>query len=169
MGAGTIHSSNVGDVCPGCGQSTRSQDWTCPRCGHILDRYLFGTITAKSVTGADKDAFQAGYAACMSKWKSSGSTELSEYRPVPGHETAYRAGWQNAAAKLEGKAERKRGRRRGLVLLGIGTLLSAVGVPLVMDGFSRGSGARLPYIILGAGILNILFGIVAVITGDSDE
>src|SRR5689334_24542401 len=110
-----IHSGRAGDVCPGCRQSTGAQDWTCPRCGQILDRYLFGTITAKSVTGEDKVAFQSGYDACMSQWKVTGSAELGVYQPVPGHETAYRAGWHCASSKLEGRAERKRGRRRGLV------------------------------------------------------
>src|SRR4051794_8499824 len=101
MSTGTMPSPQGGEICPGCKRSTQPEDWTCPGCGHILDRYLFGTITAKSVTGADKDAFRAGYDACMNKWKTSASVELAPYQPVPGHETAYRAGWGQAAANLE--------------------------------------------------------------------
>ena len=92
---GMIHSGRQSDACPGCGQITSEQEWTCPCCGRILDRYLFGTITAKSLTGPDKDAFGAGYEACMNRWKETGLLELGDYHPVPGHETGI---WRRMAA-----------------------------------------------------------------------
>jgi hypothetical protein len=119
-GLGMIYRGNTGDACPDCQQTITAKDWTCPRCGGILDRYLFSTVTPNSLSGADKDAFRTGYDACMSQWEQTSSTEIGEYRPIPGHETAYRAGWQRASAKLRAKAERKGGRRRGLKVIGSG-------------------------------------------------
>jgi hypothetical protein len=169
MTPGLIHTRTAGDLCPQCRSQFHARDWTCPRCGHILDRYLFSTVTARSVTGRDKEAYQAGYAACMERWKSTGSVEISAYRPPAGHETAYRAGWQRCSARIEGRAERKRGRRRGFVLLGTGTLLTAVGAPMAVYGFQYDVSERVVYIALGAGLLNLAFGLVAIITGRSDE
>jgi membrane associated rhomboid family serine protease len=168
---GMIHLGRQIDSCPGCGQTTSALDWTCHRCGRVLDRYLFGTITSKSVAGGDKDAFWAGYNACMSGWKETRSVEIGEYRPVPGHETAYRAGWQHAADKIEAKDDRKRGRRRGLQLLGSGAVLTLVGGPLSANAWgSHGllSYMAWPYVMLGAGILNLVLGVAALLTGVSD-
>jgi rhomboid protease GluP len=168
---GMIHSGRQGDACPGCGKATSALDWTCPCCGHVLDRYLFGTITAKSIAGADKDAFWAGYEACMSRWKETRSFELGEYRPVPGHETAYRAGFQHATDKIEAKDDRKRGRRRGLQLLGSGAVLTLVGGPLAANAWGTNnwlSYMAWPYVILGAGIVSLVMGMVSLLTGVSD-
>jgi hypothetical protein len=123
MYGGMIHGSLSGGACPGCKQTTKTQDLTCPSCGAILDQYLFSTVTPESVSGEDKDAFTAGYEACMGQWNETGSLDLGVYRPVPGHETAYRAGWRHASGKIEARAERQRGRRRGLALLGSGVCL----------------------------------------------
>ena len=109
---GMIH--NIHEICPDCRQTANPQDWTCTQCGLVLDRFLFGTVTQKSVSGADKEAFLAGAEACASQWREIGSVELRVHRPVRGHENAYRAGWHNAAQRIEGKGERKRGRRRGV-------------------------------------------------------
>lgn len=168
---GMIHSGRQSETCPGCAQVATLHDWSCPRCGRILDRYLFGTVTEKSVTGADKDAFRAGFAACMARWKEAQSVEIGEYRPVPGRETAYRAGWQSAADKVEAKSERKRGRRRGLQLLGAGAVLTLVGGPMAAGAWgSRGwlSYTAWPYVVLGAGIVNLVLGFAALLTGHSD-
>src|SRR5207302_11243205 len=98
---GMFQGSRQGDVCPACRQTITDQDWTCRQCGQVLDRYLFSTVTAKSVAGADKDAFSSGYEACMGRWREAGSLELGVYTPTPGHETSYRAGWQHAVNKVE--------------------------------------------------------------------
>ena len=168
MSNGTSEGVETGDICPGCRQSTQAGDWTCPHCGRVLDRYLFSTVTRQSVSGADKDAFVAGYDACMSQWRESRSVEIGVYRPVKGHETAYRAGWRFAAEKLEGKAERSRGRRRGLVLLGSGVLLLAIG-GAIMAVSSTVHITVLHIGILGLGALNVLLGLTGLITGRSDE
>jgi hypothetical protein len=159
----------AGDLCPACKRAIELRDWTCPYCGRIFDRFLFNTLSIRTIAEWDKGAFQAGHEACMARWKSTGSTELGEYRPVRGHETAYRAGWQCAADQVERRAERKRGRRRGLALLGTGTLFSAVGLPLAVISFRHGAGERFLYMPLGIGLLNLTFGIVAVISGHCDE
>jgi hypothetical protein len=159
-----------GDVCPDCKQPTRPEHWTCIHCGSILDRYLFKTITRKSVQGLDKDAFWAGHVACTTQWKESGSLEIGIYRPVAGHETPYRAGWQYARDGIEGKAERKRGRRRGLQLLGSGAVLTLVGGGLAAAGsFHQGDFLiTSTALALCAGLLNIALGTFALITGESD-
>jgi rhomboid protease GluP len=161
---GMIHDSAQGEVCRGCRRVADLRDWTCPQCGFVLDRFLFSTVTAKTVTGEDKVAFQAGYDACMNRWNVYGSTEVADYRPPAGHETAYRAGWQNAADKIEGKQERKRGRRRGLQLLGSGALFSALGGFLLATAGITG----MSLVIFGIGVINLVLGIVSVITGNSD-
>jgi hypothetical protein len=137
MSTGVIYPSRVSALCPGCRRTTRTQDWTCPACGAILDRYLFSTIRAESLSERERTAFDAGYDACMNQWKASRSTELAPYKPDRGHETSYRAGWHCAATKIEARAERKRGRRRGVVLLAIGAGLTAVGAPLAFLSFNQ--------------------------------
>lgn len=169
---GMIHSGRQGDACPGCGRTGSVQDWTCPRCGRILDRYLFSTITPKSVTGPDEDAFWAGYEDCMGRWKATQLLELGEYHPVPGHETAYRAGWQHAVDRVEGREERKRGRRHGLKLFASGAVLTLVGTPLAVSAWNSHSWISnmwWPYAILAAGIISLVFGLVGLLTGVSDE
>jgi membrane associated rhomboid family serine protease len=166
-----IHNSRQSDACSGCGRIASVQEWSCPRCGRILDRYLFGTITPKSLAGADEDAFWAGYQACMSQWKAMQSLDVGEYRPVPGHETAYRAGWQHAADKVEGREERKHGRRHGLKLLASGAVLTLLGIPLSVSAWSGDSLLSYmwwPYAILAAGIVSLVTGLVSVVTGVSD-
>jgi hypothetical protein len=162
--------ASVGDTCADCRRDISLKDWTCPYCGRILDSYLFSTVTAKSVSGSDKDAFLAGYQACMNRWTQRHSVGLEEYQPTAGRETAYRAGWKRACDKIEGKAERKRGRRRGLQLIGSGVVLTSAGVGVFLAvGDNVGLGVKLYVTLLGFGILNIVIGIVAVITGASDE
>jgi hypothetical protein len=105
----------------------------------------------------------------MSQWKTTGSTDVEDYLPSPGHETAYRAGWQYCSGRLAGKAERRQGRKRGLALLGTGTLLTAVGAPIAVASFRHGANEKWLYMILGLGLMNLAFGLVALITGRSDE
>ena len=52
-------------VCNQCRRELQTKDWTCPRCGAIVARYLFSTVTAKSVEGEDRTAYQAGYGDCI--------------------------------------------------------------------------------------------------------
>jgi hypothetical protein len=162
-----IHSGRQREACSGCGRTTTLR--ACPQCGQILDRYLFCTVTQRSVKGADQDAFAAGREACMTQWKEAGLAELGVYRPIPGHETAYRAGWQFAADKIESKDERKRGRKRGLQLPAAGALLTLVGGALMASsGGLDGNLAAYNAVILGAGVLNLLLGQAALVTGNSD-
>jgi len=166
-----IYGGNTGDTCPDCKRTITVKDWTCPRCGGILDRYLFSTVTPKSLSDGDKDAFQTGYDACMSQWEQTSSTEIEVYRPVPGRETAYRAGWQHASAKLRAKAERKAGRRRGLAVIGFGAVLTLLGAAIMAGSTTATFGhvTVLPVQVLGAGILALVLGLVMLITGASDE
>jgi rhomboid protease GluP len=161
---GVFHGSQSGEACPDCGQPTSERDWTCRRCGRVLDGYLFKTITPKSVTGPDKDAFWAGYEACMHGYKESQSVDLGDYRPSPDHETAYRAGWQHAADKLEAKDDRKRGRRRGLQLLAVGALFTTLGGAAL----ATSPMAAWNLLLLGGGLVNLALGSFALVTGKSD-
>jgi hypothetical protein len=163
--------ASVGDTCPDCRRGISLKDWTCPHCGRILDSYLFSTVTAKSVSGPDKIAFLAGQQACTDRWRQCHSVRLEEYQPTVGRETPYRAGWRHACDKIEGKAERKRGRRRGLQLIGSGVVAESIGLvilfgsPIVTGGHVRVWCGT----FLAGGIVSIVIGIVAVITGASDE
>jgi len=153
----------VGDFCPDCKRPVVAKDWTCPRCGSILDRYLFSTVTPKSLSEQDREAFWAGHKACLSKWEKTRSTELGEYRPVSGHETAYRVGWQHAADKVRGKQERKRGRRRGLTVFGLGVALTGAGVVALL------SFRVIVLSLLGPGVVSMVCGLVMLLSGVSDE
>jgi hypothetical protein len=163
--------ASVGDTCRDCRREISLKDWTCPHCGRILDSYLFSTVTAKSVSGPDKDAFLAGYQACMDRWTQRHSVGLEDYRPTAGRETAYRAGWKHACDKIEGKAERKRGRRRGLQLIGSGVVVESIGLVILFGSpIVTGGHVQVWYgSFLAGGIISIVIGIVAVITGASDE
>src|SRR3954452_7042600 len=161
---GLFPAPKAGEVCPGCQHETSARDWTCRHCGRILDPFLFGTITPKSLAGADKDAFRAGYEACRNRWSETRSTDLGDYRPMPDHENAYRAGWQHAANELEAKDDRKRGRRRGLQLAGSGALLTLIGGSVLAGGTM----AAWNLLVVGAGLLNLALGLFALITGTSD-
>jgi hypothetical protein len=162
--------NSPGEACPECKRLTKVEDWACPRCGLILAPYLFSTITSKSVSGKDEDAFWAGYGACMNQWIKTQSVELIEYRPVAGRETAFRAGWRHATDELEAKDERRRGRKRGLVLLGSGVVSTFVGGMALY--FSDKIHVHLPHqveVLLGLGIINTVLGLHCLITGDSDQ
>jgi hypothetical protein len=154
----------AGEVCPDCRLPVAPKDWTCPRCGSILARFLFSTVAAKSVTGEDKEAFRAGEGACRARWKESKSIELAPYRPTPGHETAYRAGWQLAASKIKAEGERRKGRRRGLQLLGIGTVLSASAGVVYLGTYPH---SIVVWLWISGG-LALVFGLVMLISGISD-
>ena len=106
---------DVQTVCPQCRSPLAMKDWTCPHCGAIVDRYLFSTVTLKSLQGEGRSAYLAGYQDCMNRARAGGSTAIrpDTYRPSPGQETAYRAGWQGAADKLGAKADRKFGTTQG--------------------------------------------------------
>ena len=148
------------------------KDWTCPHCGAIVDRYLFSTVTLKSVEGKGRDAYLAGYQDCMNQMRGGGSPAIrpETYRPHPGQETAYRAGWQGAANKLTAKADRKFGRRRGIVVFvsGVAALLLGLGVAFVTQDMTNGKFTLLWVTPLGLGAVNIVLGIVMFLTGDSD-
>lgn len=106
------------------------KDWTCPHCGAIVDRYLFSTVTLKSLEGEGRNAYLAGYQDCMTQARAGGTRAVrpETYRPHPGQETAYRAGWQRAADKVAAKADRKFGRRRGIKVFGSGVTLLLLGL-----------------------------------------
>src|SRR4051812_17101277 len=115
-------------ICSQCRIELQPKDWTCPRCGAIVARYLFSTVTLKSLEGASRIAYQAGYQDCEKQLGQTGSAAIrpESYHPALGNETAYRAGWQAAADKFDAKADRKFGRRRGLRVLGSGFALLSV-------------------------------------------
>lgn len=160
-------------VCPQCGSTLAMKDWTCPHCGAIVDRYLFSTVTLKSLEGEGRNAYLAGYQDCMNQTRAGGSTAIrpETYRPRVGQETAYRAGWQGAADKLTAKADRKFGRRRGIKVFGSGVtlLLLGLGVAYGTEGITNGKFTLLWVTPLGLGAVNIVLGIVMFLTGDGDE
>ena len=171
MSSTVFQGASVGHTCPECRRGISLKDWTCPHCGRILDLYLFSTVTAKSVSGPDQVAFLAGQRACIDKWTQFHTVGLEEYRPTPGRETAYRAGWKHACDRIEGKAERKRGRRRGIQLIGSGVILESIGLGILYASpVVTGGRVQIWYgSFLAFGVINIVIGIVAVITGASDE
>jgi hypothetical protein len=160
-------------ICRQCRQELAVQDWTCPRCGEIIDRYLFSTVTLKSLEGESRSAYRTGYQECIRQAKQTGSGMIrpESYRPSPGNETAYRAGWQAAFDTLEAKEDRKFGRRRGLRVLGSGVVLLIIGLGIGYGSLTATNGrvAVLVYGPIGLGILNIVIGIAMMITGENDE
>lgn len=160
-------------VCMECRKAVRLSDWTCPHCGAILDKYLFGTVTQKSLDAQGRIAFQAGFDGCMRQAAEKGSSAIaaSQYHPPAGYETAYRAGWQQAADRILGRASRKIGRKRGLKVLGSGILLLLLGGGIML-GTGALTGGRISLLWLtpfGLGAINVVIGIVMFLTGDSDE
>ncbi len=158
-------------ICRGCRRNIQVKDWTCPGCGAISDGMLFGTVTRAALDGAGRDAWDEGARECAGQHATTGVTAIQpeKYRPVPGHENAYRAGWQKAADGLEATADRKFGRRRGLrvMLSGVGLLLFGLAVAAVTGSITR---ITLVMVVpLGLGVVNIIIGGVMMITGNNDE
>ena len=164
-------------VCGDCHNQLTAKDWACPRCGAIADRYLFNTVTLKSLEGESRNAYHRGYKECRQQAKHTGSWVIQpeNYRPVRGYETAYRAGWQAASSKLEARADRKFGRRRGVRVLG-----SGVAALFLTVGFAWMTGRTLNnhvmewllehlYLPIGLGAVNVVLGIVMILTGANDE
>ena len=160
-------------VCHQCSHPVTARDWTCPRCGEVIDKYLFGTVTLKSLEDEGRTAYQAGYRDCLKQAEQTGSWTIrpESYRPSPGNETAYRAGWQAAVNKLEAKADRKFGRRRGLRVFGSGVVLFLLGIGFYF-GTGGASGGHVRVIVvspIAVGALNMVIGVVMMLTGENDE
>ncbi len=159
--------------CIQCRYSLTPKDWTCPRCGAIVDRYLFSTITRESLEGDSLNAFESCYRHCRIQKQHTGSTTIrpEAYRPVPRCETAYRAGWQCAADELSARADRKFGRRRGAIVLGSG--VAAIGAGLVLayvtNWLSGGSFMFIWETLFGAGAVSVAIGLGMLVTGSGDE
>jgi hypothetical protein len=160
-------------ICPKCRSALTMKDWTCSHCGAIVDRFLFSTVTLKSLQGEGRNAYLAGYQDCMNQARAGGSPAIrpETYRPSPGQETAYRAGWQGAADKLTAKADRKFGRRRGIRVLWSGVILILVGLGVAYgtEGITSGRFTLIWGTPLGLGVVNIVLGIVMLLTGENDE
>ncbi len=160
-------------VCTQCRKDLRPEDWTCPRCGSITAPYLFGTIKLKSLQGNAREAYLGGYQDCRNQAEQTGSPAIrpESYHPAPANENAYRAGWKAAADKLDAKADRKFGRRRGLIVLGTGAglLTAGIGIAFLSMAVTHGHITLLALSPIGLGALNILLGIVMIITGSNDE
>jgi hypothetical protein len=82
-------------VCPQCRDELQTKDWACPRCGAIVARYLFGTVTLKSSEGKGRHAYQAGYEDCGKQAIQTGSPAI---RRENYHPTAERNGIQGRIA-----------------------------------------------------------------------
>jgi hypothetical protein len=97
-------------VCYICRKVIKSNAWTCPYCGKIFEKLLLSTLTLDSLSGPQKEAFSRGYEDCKARWKETKdiSVSISTYKPLPGYENAYRAGWKKAADELEIRGETKR-------------------------------------------------------------
>jgi hypothetical protein len=160
-------------LCKHCRKELAAKDWTCPTCGAIVARYLFSTVTLKSLHGESRNAYRSGYEACLNQAGQTGSSAIraGTYFPSPGNETAYRAGWQASMDNLEAKADRKFGRRRGLRVLGSGVILLSLGLGIAYGASSATSDhfTLLEYTPIGLGALNVVVGIVMIITGNNDE
>ena len=165
------------EICPACARRVLLTNWACPRCGHILDAYLLGTITSKSVGGEERVAFKAGYIACNTQFRQSGSVEIEHYRPVPGHETAYRAGWARAAERIRAKTDRRQGRKQGLILILVGLLSLALGIAILVTierlfgsrGHVDGGGLMAIGALMLTGLVNLVIGIVCLLTGEDSD
>ena len=160
-------------ACIQCRYSLAPKDWTCPQCGAIVDRYLFSTVTRKSLEGDNLNAYESGYQHCQAQIRQTGKTAIrpENYHPVRGRETAYRAGWQRAAEQHSDKADRKFGRRRGAIVFATGVLLLAGGL-VIAYGTGQASGGTLMYFsepLFGAGGLSVAIGLGMLITGSNDE
>jgi hypothetical protein len=160
-------------TCAKCRTALAIADWTCPRCGAIVDRYLFGTVTLKSLAGEGCKAYWSGYQDCKQRKSETGSAAIQPeaYHPTPRQETPYRAGWQRAADQIEAKADRKFGRRRGIRVLASGILALSLGIG-VAYGTDLLTGGHVSLIVvtpIGAGVVGIVTGIVMTITGENDE
>jgi hypothetical protein len=112
-----------------------------------------------------------GYQDCVKQNSQTRSTAIQPetYHPTVGSENAYRAGWQKAADKLEAKADRKFGRRRGLRVLGSSVVLLLIGLAIA---FGTGRVSHVTVLVgapLGLGAVNIVLGVVMLITGTTDE
>jgi hypothetical protein len=158
-------------ICAQCRRDLQPKDWSCPVCGAISDRLLFGTVTPKSLEGGGLNAYHQGYQDCIKQHSQTQSVAIrpGAYHPTAGSETAYRAGWQKSADKLEAKADRKFGRRRGLRVLGSGIVLLSLGLFIA---FGTGSATPVTVIVLtplGIGAVNTVLGIFMLITGENDE
>jgi len=160
-------------LCRHCRNTLAIKDWTCPGCGAIIDRYLFGTITLKSLAGESRSSFQAGFEGCNEQSRQTGSTAIGpgNYHPTPGYETAYRAGWQAAANRIEAIADRKFGRRRGLEVLGSGvaSLLIGIGIAVLVNSGTGGHVTLIVVAPLGMGVIGIVVGLAMIFTGENDE
>jgi len=99
----------------------------------------------------------------ISTGRSPGTSEMSS--------VSTRAGWQAATDKLEAKADRKFGRRRGLRVLESGVVLLSLGLGIAYGTTSATNNhvTVLVYTPIGLGALNIVVGIVMIITGNNDE
>src|ERR1017187_2169598 len=93
-----MHSMDDQTACPKCRTALAIKDWTCPRCGAIIDRSLFGTVTLKPLAGEGRSAYLSGYQDCKRRKHETGSAAIQpeSYHPTPRQETQYRAGWQRA-------------------------------------------------------------------------
>jgi hypothetical protein len=81
-------------TCLKCRTALAIKDWTCPRCGAIIDRYLFGTVSLKFLAGEGRTAYRSGYQDCKKRERETGAAAIQpeSYHPTPGQETPYRAG-----------------------------------------------------------------------------
>jgi hypothetical protein len=160
-------------LCVQCRSALATKDWTCPRCGAIVDRYLFSTVKLKSLGGESRNSYQSGYQACKEQARQTGSTAIraGSYHPNPGHVTAYRAGWQAAAIKLEGIGDRKFGRRRGLRVLGSGvvSLLIGIGIAAAVNTVTGGHVTLIVLAPIGLGVVGIVIGFMMILTGEPDD
>jgi hypothetical protein len=159
--------------CRQCGNELAAKDWTCPRCGAIIDRFLFSTVSLKSLDDEGRKAYHFGYKDCIKRSSETGSSVIQpeNYHPQGGKETEYRAGWQAASEKVEAKADRKFGRRRGLIVLGSGIALLLVGLAIAYGTLNatKGHVVLIAYTPIGLGVMNIVIGIVMIMTGYNDE
>jgi hypothetical protein len=160
-------------ACTQCRTAIQAKDWTCPRCGAIVAPYLFSTVTRKSLEGDGRKAYEAGYQDCLQQTGKTGSPAIQpeRYRPTAGNQTAYRAGWQAATDKFNAKADRKFGRRRGLRVLGSGIALLSIGgaIAFATQAATKGHLTLLVITPLGLGVLNVVLGMVMILTGSNDE
>ena len=160
-------------LCVQCHTALAIKDWTCPRCGAIVDRFLFSTINLKSLKGESRNSYQAGYAACEEQVRQTGSTTigLGCYHPTTDYEKEYRAGWQIAADKVNAKADRKFGRRRGVRVLGGGvvSLLAGIGITVGVHILTRGLITHIVVDLTGLGVVGIVIGLTMIVTGENDD
>jgi hypothetical protein len=122
--------------------------------------------TSVSLSQGEKEAFLKGYNDYKNGMKAMNQASLTQplSNPPAGFEQAYESGWKKAVEEAANKG--RRAECLGPVKLGLLLLVIGVGVTALSFIYSRGGVILLAYGAVGAGLINILRGVVKYFDGD---